>query len=96
MCFTKKFPLGYSEEKPTRIPHLLNWRVIHEKMAWNVLFLLGGSVALATACKVQHYVQTCKYSVFRWYNHGPVSLKKNFSSPEPNAVAHLHERARPV
>ena len=55
-------------------------------MGWNILFLLGGSVALATACKVQLYVQTCKYFVFRWYNHDPDSLKQNFSSPEPNAM----------
>ncbi|XP_027546540.1 solute carrier family 13 member 2-like [Neopelma chrysocephalum] len=28
-------------------PPLLNWKVVHEKMPWNIVFLLGGGFALA-------------------------------------------------
>ncbi|XP_071481195.1 Na(+)/citrate cotransporter-like [Diadema antillarum] len=38
--------------KPSRITPILTWPVIHEKMAWNVVLLLGGGAALAEACKV--------------------------------------------
>lgn len=31
---------------------LLNWRVVHEKLSWGVILLMGGGFALADACKV--------------------------------------------
>ena len=31
---------------------ILNWKLVHEKMAWNVLFLLGGGFAMAEAATV--------------------------------------------
>ncbi|XP_046553826.1 solute carrier family 13 member 2-like [Haliotis rubra] len=30
---------------------LMTWKFLHEKMPWNILFLLGGGFALATACQ---------------------------------------------
>ncbi|XP_071505890.1 Na(+)/citrate cotransporter-like [Diadema antillarum] len=38
--------------KPSRITPILTWPVVHEKMAWNVVLLLGGGAAMAEACKV--------------------------------------------
>ena len=31
---------------------LLTWRIVHEKLAWGVLLLMGGGFALADACNV--------------------------------------------
>jgi hypothetical protein len=31
---------------------LLTWRIAHEKLAWGVLLLMGGGVAMADACNV--------------------------------------------
>ncbi|PIK60767.1 putative solute carrier family 13 member 5 [Apostichopus japonicus] len=33
------------------IPTLLSWRAVEQKMAWGVIFLLGGGAAMAEACK---------------------------------------------
>ncbi|XP_030836505.1 solute carrier family 13 member 5 [Strongylocentrotus purpuratus] len=43
---------GSEDKKPAKIPTLLTWSVIHEKMAWSVIILLGGGSALADGCKV--------------------------------------------
>ena len=43
------------EEKDiVKVPALLEWDVVNQKMAWNVIILLGGGFALAEACKVCH------------------------------------------
>ena len=31
---------------------ILTWKIVHEKMAWNVLFLLGGGFAMAAGATV--------------------------------------------
>ena len=33
-------------------PALLNWQVIHRKMPWSLVLLLGGGFAIAKACTV--------------------------------------------
>ncbi|XP_028277019.1 solute carrier family 13 member 2 [Parambassis ranga] len=45
---------GYdSEGKLVRSPPtLLNWQVVHEKMPWNIILLLGGGFALAAGSEV--------------------------------------------
>ncbi|XP_054756074.2 Na(+)/citrate cotransporter-like [Lytechinus pictus] len=43
---------GPEDERPVKITPILTWPVIHEKMAWNVILLLGGGAALADGCKV--------------------------------------------
>lgn len=40
---------GASAEAP--VP-LLNWEIVHEKMPWNILLLLGGGFALAHGSEV--------------------------------------------
>ncbi|XP_038055633.1 solute carrier family 13 member 5-like [Patiria miniata] len=52
-----KFLCGRSSEEDLKeekgpCPALLEWPVIHKKMAWLVIILLGGGFALAEACKV--------------------------------------------
>ncbi|POI28253.1 hypothetical protein CIB84_007997, partial [Bambusicola thoracicus] len=44
--FTIKQQTG-SKTKIRAPPALLNWKVVHEKMPWNIVFLLGGGFALA-------------------------------------------------
>ena len=34
------------------VPGLVDWEIIHKKMPWGVLVLIGGSFALADAAKV--------------------------------------------
>lgn len=34
---------------------LLNWKVVHEKMPWNIILLLGGGYALAKGSEVNIY-----------------------------------------
>ncbi|XP_072043022.1 Na(+)/dicarboxylate cotransporter 3-like [Amphiura filiformis] len=46
--FRKK---GSGNGHATRVPTLLEWDVVGQKMAWNVFFLLGGGFALAEASK---------------------------------------------
>lgn len=41
---------GASAEAP--VP-LLNWEIVHEKMPWNILLLLGGGFALAHGSEVR-------------------------------------------
>ena len=45
--FTDTRPFG-------RVPALLDWKFVHENMAWSVILLLGGGFALADAVKVRH------------------------------------------
>ena len=46
--FTDTRPYG-------RVPALLDWKFVHENMAWSVILLLGGGFALADAVKVKQY-----------------------------------------
>ena len=39
-----------SEIEPA--PGLLDWKTVHKKMAWDVIIILGGGFAMATACQV--------------------------------------------
>lgn len=47
---------GYNEAgKLVKAPRtLLNWEVVHERMPWNIILLLGGGFALAEASEVSH------------------------------------------
>lgn len=47
---------AWGTERPGKLkgpPPLLNWKTVHEKMAWNIVFLLGGGFALAEGCEVR-------------------------------------------
>ncbi|XP_060704325.1 Na(+)/citrate cotransporter-like [Hemiscyllium ocellatum] len=39
-------------EQEVASPRLLSWDVVHHKLPWNVVFLLGGGFALAKGCEV--------------------------------------------
>ena len=44
-------------------PALLNWDVVHEKMPWNIILLLGGGFALARGSEVHlHYIYIQAFS----------------------------------
>uniref|UniRef100_A0A672G6I7 Solute carrier family 13 member 2 n=1 Tax=Salarias fasciatus TaxID=181472 RepID=A0A672G6I7_SALFA len=45
---------GYEEngERVEALPPLLNWQVVHERMPWNIVLLLGGGYALAKGSEV--------------------------------------------
>ncbi|XP_061595689.1 solute carrier family 13 member 2 isoform X2 [Cololabis saira] len=45
---------GYTDEgkRVNAPPTLLNWEVVHERMPWNIVLLLGGGFALASASEV--------------------------------------------
>lgn len=47
--FSSSSSTGASAEAP--VP-LLNWEIVHEKMPWNILLLLGGGFALAHGSEV--------------------------------------------
>ncbi|XP_052074963.1 Na(+)/citrate cotransporter-like isoform X3 [Mytilus californianus] len=42
---------------------LLNWRIVHEKLAWGVILLMGGGFALADACKASGLSNTIAESL---------------------------------
>ena len=44
--------MHFTARESRRAPSLLNWQVIHEKMPWSLVLLLGGGFALAKACTV--------------------------------------------
>ena len=58
----------FADTEPSEpAPALLDWETVHEKMAWSVIIVLGGSFALADACKVsqifrhpQNYTETLR------------------------------------
>ncbi|XP_029956190.1 solute carrier family 13 member 2 [Salarias fasciatus] len=45
---------GYEEngKRVEALPPLLNWQVVHERMPWNIVLLLGGGYALAKGSEV--------------------------------------------
>ncbi|XP_077579566.1 solute carrier family 13 member 2-like isoform X2 [Stigmatopora nigra] len=55
-CIPSKFPRcgrTSDDEGPTEAaPPLLTWDIVHEKMPWNILLLLGGGFALAHGSEV--------------------------------------------
>lgn len=44
--------LGFPGKKIKAPKTLLNWKVVHEKMPWNIILLLGGGYALAKGSEV--------------------------------------------
>ena len=38
--------------EPGPVPALLNWEIVHQKVPWGVIFVVGGGFALAKACQV--------------------------------------------
>jgi len=49
---TKSFWILGSKSKFRAPPPLLDWKVVHQKMPWNIVFLLGGGFALAKGSEV--------------------------------------------
>lgn len=49
---TKSFWILGSKSKIRAPPALLDWKVVHQKMPWNIVFLLGGGFALAKGSEV--------------------------------------------
>uniref|UniRef100_A0A668A6Y7 Solute carrier family 13 member 2 n=1 Tax=Myripristis murdjan TaxID=586833 RepID=A0A668A6Y7_9TELE len=48
---------GYDAEGESRTnapPTLLNWQIVHERMPWNIILLLGGGFALAAGSEESH------------------------------------------
>lgn len=45
-------------------PTLLEWKVVHKRMPWNIILLLGGGYALASGSEVKKQKQkrTCENS----------------------------------
>lgn len=47
---------GAKREKKKKLkgtPTLLNWKVVHDRMPWNIVLLLGGGFALASGSEVR-------------------------------------------
>lgn len=40
-------------QKPKAPPALLQWKVVHKQMPWNIVLLLGGGYALASGSEVK-------------------------------------------
>lgn len=49
---TKSFWILGSKPKIRAPPALLDWKVVHQKMPWNIVLLLGGGFALAKGSEV--------------------------------------------
>ena len=81
-CVTKIIFLSDGDDKLKKaeksfVP-LLDWDIVHKKMAWGVLLLMGGGFALADACSVRtssvNYVAA--QSIFcTFLTHHPVTLQ---------------------
>ena len=70
----KLFP--HSEiQPPGAVPALLDWKYVHQNMAWSVIIVLGGGFALADAVKVGNFIsaiglqQTCCIYWFKGYTY---------------------------
>ncbi|XP_067673565.1 Na(+)/citrate cotransporter-like [Haliotis asinina] len=52
-CRRNVYEMTEEERAEAEAPYepLMTWKFLHEKMPWNILFLLGGGFALATACQ---------------------------------------------
>lgn len=48
-----KLHLGLTGKPVKSPPSLLNWQVVHERMPWNIVLLLGGGFAMAAASEVK-------------------------------------------
>lgn len=48
-----KLHLGLTGKMVKSPPNLLNWQVVHERMPWNIILLLGGGFALAAGSEVR-------------------------------------------
>lgn len=44
--------LGLAGKKVKAPPALLNWAVVHQRMPWHIILLLGGGYALAAGSEV--------------------------------------------
>lgn len=53
--------LGLTGKMVKTPPTLLNWQVVHERMPWNIILLLGGGFALAAGSEVNTY-ERCVFS----------------------------------
>lgn len=48
--------LGLTGKRIKAPKTLLDWKVVHERMPWNIILLLGGGFALAAGSEVKHFV----------------------------------------
>lgn len=57
-------------------PAILDWKTVHEKLPWNVVFLLGGGYALAKGSEVRepHPSPACLRETPRQGKRGPSSV----------------------
>ena len=79
--FTDTRPYG-------RVPAFLDWKFVHENMAWSVILLLGGGFALADAVKVKQYSVIFSFLVSQrlhfiyfqatFYRHPPLKTEPIF------------------
>uniref|UniRef100_A0A4W5NSE7 Solute carrier family 13 member 2 n=1 Tax=Hucho hucho TaxID=62062 RepID=A0A4W5NSE7_9TELE len=67
---------GYSEDgKPLKVPPtLLNWDMVHKKMPWNILLLVGGGVALARGSETSGLSQWLGESLAPLQSIPPVAI----------------------
>uniref|UniRef100_A0A8C7UHQ5 Solute carrier family 13 member 2 n=1 Tax=Oncorhynchus mykiss TaxID=8022 RepID=A0A8C7UHQ5_ONCMY len=67
---------GYSEDgKPLKAPPtLLNWDVVHKKMPWNILLLVGGGFALARGSETSGLSQWLGESLAPLQSIPPVAI----------------------
>ena len=47
----KFWPFQSFNKSPENSPSLINWKLVETKLAWGVIFLLGGGFALSDACE---------------------------------------------
>lgn len=51
-CSVFTLHVGFTGKKVKYPKPLLNWQVVHERMPWNIILLLGGGFALAKGSEV--------------------------------------------